>query len=370
MKYIWKITLLLLITLACETSAESSTAISSKGIFVLNQGNGQTGSSITRLPLDGTETEHNVFLRRNGKSLGTYANHLFESEKYVFVVIPGSGSDGKIRILNKSFIEITTIDAPSGLSPQFGAVLGNQLLIQYANWTSYDHKLYSYDLSDINNLSSQVVGSINGLGHMKKRGEKAYFVSGKTLYSIQSNTGIPQINTTTYTQSLNDVEVLNGNVYLGFTQYSYTGTYGTTGYSRSAEGGILIQGNTLETITLSTGVAKLSTDGSTLYYVAKSGTETGTYYSDWDFYSWEANEISVSLNSLVGTTSQTLFTNNKLNIISTGDWIQFTTNRNQFIVPDYANYSNNGSVKVYATNGQEISSHVVGVGPCQFILVD
>jgi len=144
--------LLLLFLANCKPPEEEPTSYNfeTKGVFITNEGNFTYGnSSLSYLHLAEKKIYNNVFFNATGFPLGDVAQSVTIWEDYVFITINNSG---KIYIINKNTFEYVAII--TGLtSPRYIQIINSE--------KAYISDLYSKEITIFNPTTFEITGTIN-----------------------------------------------------------------------------------------------------------------------------------------------------------------------------------------------------------------
>lgn len=149
--------LLMIFALGCkkdddfgEQSQQKSDYAVTKGVYILNEGNFNSGnSSISFLQLDPLKIENNIFYTQNTRPLGDVAQHIVLHNELAYVVVNNSG---KIEVVDlDDFSSVATIDGLN--SPRYLQVINDSKALVT--------DLYSDSLTIIDLKSYSIKGYIN-----------------------------------------------------------------------------------------------------------------------------------------------------------------------------------------------------------------
>lgn len=370
----------ILLVLSCETTSENKEEKLNlnNSILILNQGNSTSGSSISLHKLDSNITRESIYKEVNGKDLGVYANHMLRSKEYILLTIAGFGGGSKVRILNTAIEELATIDAPAGLSAQFSTVVNEKLFVQYADWSTYAHKMYVYDFSESAIQGDKVIEldqfSIPSVGIMTESSSDIFLAASSNVYKIDASNY--QMDTLSLSNSVNGLVYFDKNLYLSFTSYDYDADYGAEIRNRTPKGGFLRYSTDfvrLDSVSLARGSNKFLKRNNRIFLLTNSGVQKGTLqHASWgDYYSYDYSASAESIYEITESSSSKLFSSSGMNQVTRGNWINFSlVNEEYFLVPNYDDYVSNGKINMIDFNGNLFRSLDVKIGPCQFVILN
>jgi len=305
------------------------------GVLILNEG-GSAGGSVSFLSSDQQELVNDIFAEANdGQGPGVYLQSIFFDDEKAYIISNGSNL---ISVVNRYTFELLgTVD--SGLSvPRYGTVLnGKAYVTNIAEFsTDQDDYVAVIDLETLEIEETVIVGGaaeyiVNTSGEIYI--QTAAFGSGNTISKLN-----PVSNTITDTlkvgEGLNSMRLYNQKLY----------ALDSEGVKRIDLGTFTVETEINKPEDL-TSASNLRIENDQLYYTSGTAAFTTSILS---------SELSSEAIFDYGSDS------------SFGAFYGFEVNEGQIYVGDAGDFSSNGSVFVYSTEGQLVSEFSVGIAPNSF----
>lgn len=363
MKVISSLVITLLI-ISCENTNREDKIDISKGYVFLNQA---SISSIDYYDIEADSLIPAVYQRNNNsESLTGYAEHLNQSDDIITLTLQGafgSGSGGKVIILNKQFEKLFEItDFPSNHNTLYTEIHGNTLFVSYRKSVGeYPNTTYSYTVrkyeknSSASALSYTQVGSDvdagisgYGFGRMKYNNSYLYLNDEHSLSVIDANS-MQIIKRIDFNKTLDNIEVFNNKLYVSVFNFE-----DKNGKEDLKNGGFYIirDMQLVDSLIGDFGFKKLHATENELFAIKWDG-QGRTYNASNYSYEWTA--LTSSMMSISNVNSSKLFDYDGLTTIS-DLWLDYNYDEYEdlFLLSDAA-YSNS-KMSFYNSQGTLINS--------------